>query len=201
MLRDAVVIPTPAITALSKRAPLAHTLLPAKTLPQKYPGGPRMNKTATLNNPFLVMVIDDNPNISSMLVNLIEAWGFDCISSNDPKTGIAIASEYQIGAFVLDIRMPGMDGYELGAALQRKHLMATFIANTGEPRDPKREQDTAFFFHYFLQKPNGFMDLRQLLPIVRAKGTEHGMKVEIGQECSSPNDSLQCLLSGERKVS
>lgn len=132
-----------------------------------------MNKLTTVKNPLLVMVIDDSLDISSMMVNLLEAWGFDCISSNDPKTGIAIASGYQIGAFVLDIRMPGMDGYELGAVLQRKHPMATFIANTGEPRNPKREQDTAFSFHYFLQKPNGFMDLRKLLSIVSAKGVEH----------------------------
>lgn len=138
-----------------------------------------MNKLTPVTNPLLVMVIDDNPDISAMLVNLIEAWGFNCISSNDPKTGIAIASQYQIGAFVLDIRMPGMDGYELGAALQRKHPTATFIANTGEPRNPKREQDTAFSFHYFLQKPNGFMDLRKLLPIVSATGIEHGIKSRV----------------------
>lgn len=160
-----------------------------------------MKKTTTFTTRFIVMVIDDNPDISSMLVNLIEAWGFDCISSNDPKTGIAIANQHQIGAFVLDIRMPGMDGYELGAALQRRHPMATFIANTGEPRNPKREEDTAFSFHYFLQKPDGFKDLRTLLPIVSGNGAEHGIKVEIDQECSPHNDSFQCLLSGEYKVS
>jgi len=71
------------------------------------------------------------------------------------------AFEPQIG--LLDIGLPGMDGYELAAALRAVHEVRLFsISGYGQPRDVERSRAAGFEEH--LVKP---VDLEQLAGLLR----------------------------------
>ena len=73
----------------------------------------------------------------------------------------ALAFEPQIG--LLDIGLPGMDGYELAAALRAAHDLRLFaITGYGQPRDRQRSRDAGFEEH--LVKP---VDIAQLARMMR----------------------------------
>lgn len=114
----------------------------------------------------LVMVVDDAQDIAYVGAALIETWGYRVVVATDPYTAIAMARSDLIDLFVLDIGMPGMDGYELGAGLAKLHPGAGFIGNSAWPRDCAREEKIGFSFDAYVQKPMGFRDLERLIPAV-----------------------------------
>jgi CheY-like chemotaxis protein len=113
----------------------------------------------------LVMIVDDNQDGAYVLGSMIEIWGYRCIVANDPRTAIALAQADQVSTFVLDIGLPGMDGYTLGARLKTAYPTAAFIGNSAWRRDNNREQEEGFSFDYFVSKPVGFRELEKLLPL------------------------------------
>jgi CheY-like chemotaxis protein len=116
--------------------------------------------------PSLVMIVDDNQDAAYMLGSLMETWGYRCLVANDPVTGIALAKTDPAKVFVLDIGLPTMDGYSLGAHLKQAHPDAVFIGHSAWNRNPDRERDAGFHFDYYVRKPIGFRELERLLPAI-----------------------------------
>jgi CheY-like chemotaxis protein len=79
--------------------------------------GDHMDKT---KNPHRILIVDDNADAAHMLCVLLEMIGHDTRAVNDPKTAIPLADASPPGVFILDIGMPGMDGYALGRELKKK---------------------------------------------------------------------------------
>jgi DNA-binding response OmpR family regulator len=60
-----------------------------------------------------ILVVDDEPRyIRAMQANL-EASGYDVISARDGQTAVELAANAEPDLILLDIRMPGQDGYEV----------------------------------------------------------------------------------------
>jgi len=117
-------------------------------------------------NPHQILVVDDNADAAHMLCELLEMMGHSVRAVNDPKTAIPLAEAVPPSVFILDIGMPGMDGYELGSELRKNHPGATYIAHSAWKRNPKREEQTGFSFNYFLQKPMALNDCLALLEMI-----------------------------------
>ncbi|MDB5798636.1 MAG: hypothetical protein JWP36_2538 [Paucimonas sp.] len=111
-----------------------------------------------------VLIVDDNEDGASMIKTLLEAiapvsaqialepmQALDCAASNPPDLCL------------LDIGLPGMDGYDLAARLRRSLPHAVFVALSGRHRDESREAATGVRFSHFLQKPARLEALQSLL--------------------------------------
>lgn len=113
------------------------------------------------------MIVDDNVDLAHTGAALIEVSGYRAIVAKSPQEAIALAAlhaqDQDIAAFVLDIGMPGMDGYALGTILKGTHIDATFIGHSAWLRDPQQEAEVGFSFDYFAQKPRSFDAIRELL--------------------------------------
>lgn len=94
----------------------------------------------------LIMVVDDAADSAYALATILEMWGYRSVVATDPYTAIALAKGEAVDVFILDIGMPGMDGYELGAALKKEFVVAGFVGNSTWPRDLKREAARGFAF-------------------------------------------------------
>jgi muconolactone delta-isomerase len=79
-----------------------------------------------------LMLVDDNVDAVTMLAALLAAAGHKVESFSDPRSALAAAPAAAPDAFVLDIGMPGMDGYELARRLR---------AAAGLPRRPLHRPD------------------------------------------------------------
>jgi FixJ family two-component response regulator len=81
-----------------------------------------------------VFLIDDDPSVRKALQRLIVAAGFDVRSFSDAAAYLAAAVPESPACLVLDIRMPGMNGFELqsaGAGTGRA-LPIVFITGHGD---------------------------------------------------------------------
>jgi two-component system OmpR family response regulator len=74
---------------------------------------------ATADRP-RVLVVDDNEDAATTLGLLLEAAGYDVETCFDGKAALKAAGRFEPDACVLDINMPGMDGYELARRLRAK---------------------------------------------------------------------------------
>ncbi len=112
-----------------------------------------------------ILVVDDNEDIVNMFEAVLQMEGFEVRCALEPTAAIRIAQEFKPAAALLDIGLPGMDGYELVAELKRIPELAKtrFIAVTGYGQSADRERSKQAGFASHLVKPVELDALRQAL--------------------------------------
>ena len=69
-----------------------------------------------------VLVVDDEPNIVELLTVSLKFQNFEVYSANSGNEALRIAREVNPDAYILDVMMPGMDGFELLGKLRQEGL-------------------------------------------------------------------------------
>ena len=100
-----------------------------------------------------VLLVDDNIDALQTLHVLLEMQGFEVESFATPDEAIANAPRFQPEVCVLDIGLPGMDGYQLARRLQADGTRARYVALTGYGQQSDRDRSAAAGFHVHLTKP------------------------------------------------
>ncbi len=70
-----------------------------------------------------VLVVDDNVDLVTMLCGALRHKGFIVQSAHTGTEGLRIAQHWQPDIALLDIGLPGMDGYEIARRLRAEHLL------------------------------------------------------------------------------
>jgi CheY-like chemotaxis protein len=65
----------------------------------------------------LILVVDDNAECRALLVSTLEVHGFRTISATSGLEAVEIAIEFQPRLVLMDLRMPGVNGYEATQAI------------------------------------------------------------------------------------
>ncbi|MDO5099421.1 MAG: response regulator transcription factor [Corynebacterium sp.] len=60
-----------------------------------------------------VLVVDDEPNIVELLTVSLKFQGFEVATATSGMKALEVAKDFNPDAFILDVMMPGMDGFEL----------------------------------------------------------------------------------------
>ena len=60
-----------------------------------------------------IMVVDDDPAIRKLVELRFQLDDFDTFSTGEPEEAVRLAASERPDALVLDVMMPGMDGYEV----------------------------------------------------------------------------------------
>lgn len=66
-----------------------------------------------------VLVIDDDVTLANLLCMLLEKDGFEANSAANGQEGLRLARRHHPEAIILDIMMPGMNGYEVCRRLRK----------------------------------------------------------------------------------
>jgi len=69
--------------------------------------------TTPNTQPVKVLVVDDEDNISDLIKVSLKFQGFDVETADNGQTALEIADTYRPDAIILDVMMPGMDGFTL----------------------------------------------------------------------------------------
>jgi signal transduction histidine kinase/ActR/RegA family two-component response regulator len=102
-----------------------------------------------------LLVVDDNQDAAHALAMLLELEGHTVAVEHDPFQALARAADFHPDACLLDIGLPGMDGYELARRLRSSELTAaaTLIALTGYGNKYGRETSVSAGFDFYFVKP------------------------------------------------
>jgi CheY-like chemotaxis protein len=107
---------------------------------------------APTDKPTRVLVVDDNEDAATSLGFLLTAAGYQVETRFDGPSALAAAEMFAPDVCVLDIDMPGMDGYELARRLRatapdHPPLLATVTAY-GDAGHLERAADAGFDLHF-----------------------------------------------------
>jgi tubulin-specific chaperone A len=79
-----------------------------------------------------LLIIEDDLNFAEVLLNLAQARGFKCLIAEDGETGLHFADFYKPSAIILDVRLPGMNGWQVLDRLKNnpatRHIPVHFIS-------------------------------------------------------------------------
>jgi two-component system, cell cycle response regulator len=105
--------------------------------------------------PAEILVIEDNEANLELINFLLSAHGYTPHLATDGKEGLALACQEPPDLVLLDLRMPGMDGYEVAAAIRARPELAQtrIVAVTASAMVGDRERIAAAGFNGYIQKP------------------------------------------------
>ncbi|MEO6954393.1 MAG: ATP-binding protein [Polyangia bacterium] len=118
--------------------------------------------------PQRILLVDDNKDGAEVLAMLLESFGHQVAVAHDPHAAIELAKSFTPSLAILDIGLPGMDGYALAAKL-REHSDYPLIALTGFGQDQDRSKSADAGFTHHLVKPVLLADLVSVVGRVTPK--------------------------------
>ena len=102
-----------------------------------------------------VLVVDDNRDGAESLAMMLRLWGHEVSVAYDGLAGLELAKADPPAVIVLDIGLPGLDGYEAARRLRAEPATADalLIALTGYGQEEDRRRARAAGFDHHLVKP------------------------------------------------
>ena len=147
--------------------------LPALLAPEPVPRS-MVDETTEAAGPSLrVLVVDDNLDSARSLGMLLKASGHDARMAYDGPTAVKAALDYRPNVVLLDIGLPGFDGFEVAKQLRQQPALSSLLlvamTGYGQESDLQRSQDSGFDHH--MVKPVSFEKVQQILATVLEKAT------------------------------
>ena len=110
-----------------------------------------------------VLVVDDNADAAQALQHLLKLLGHDVMLAHDGPGALAVAAQLRPDSVLLDIGLPGMDGYAVAARLRAAgHEKASLVALTGYAQDEDLRRSSNAGFDRHMVKPVDVGALRRL---------------------------------------
>ncbi|BAU49706.1 histidine kinase [Sulfurifustis variabilis] len=116
-------------------------------------------------NPRRVLLVDDNRDAIESLGYLLERLGHEVRSATDGHEALALARAFQPEVAILDLGLPGLNGYALAEEFRRDAMLASvvLVALTGYGQEVDRQKSRAAGFDLHLLKPIALNDLAPIL--------------------------------------
>ena len=102
-----------------------------------------------------ILVVDDNKAAALTLSWALELQGYEVFTAYDGREGLVVALREKPDIFLLDLGMPGMNGYELCRKLRTfpEFKTANIIAQTGWGQEEFRKRSREAGFDLHIVKP------------------------------------------------
>ncbi len=125
------------------------------------------------SGPMRVMIVEDNEALAQTTGWLIEMLGYDYKLASGGPQALAEVEAYRPDVMMIDLGLPGMNGYDLCRALRVMPSLAdtVFIAQTGWGEAEHRRMSAEAGFQHHLVKPVYLEALEDMLgQVAKAKG-------------------------------
>jgi len=102
-----------------------------------------------------VLVVDDNRDVADTTATILRLSGCDTHVAYDGPAGLDAVERLQPDAVLLDIGLPGLDGYQVAARMraQPAHRKTLVVAVSGYGQEEDRQRSKAAGFDYHVVKP------------------------------------------------
>jgi DNA-binding response OmpR family regulator len=117
-----------------------------------------------------VLVVEDEAHLANVVARGLSAEGFAVEVTNDGLDGLWRARERQYGAIILDILLPGMNGYEVCRTLRAEGIWTPILMLTAKNGEYDEAEALDTGADDFLAKPFSFVVLIARLRALQRRG-------------------------------
>ena len=151
------------------RLPVVQPTLPTVSLPVLDTAQPPAKASTRCR----VLVVDDNVDAALSLARLLEMTGHEFRLAYDGPSALEAVMDYQPDVVLLDIGLPGLDGFEVAQQIRQKAALSkiVLVALTGYGQDADRRLSQDAGFDYHLVKPASFSQIERILLSVSERVT------------------------------
>lgn len=115
-------------------------------------------------NPSTVLIIDDYLPTLDSVSTLLESAGYSVLTASDGPSGLELARQHRIDLVLLDVKMPGMDGFEVIDRLKRDRPDLPVIIISAHDAQSTALRSAGLGAFEFLEKP---LDSDRLLSSIK----------------------------------
>jgi CheY-like chemotaxis protein len=112
-----------------------------------------------------ILVVDDNVDAAESMTMALELLGYETRAAHDAETGLRAASDFAPQVVLLDIGLPGQNGYEVARRIRLAPrgagIFLIAVTGWGQEADKQLAKEAGFDRH--LTKPVDFEKLQALL--------------------------------------
>jgi CheY-like chemotaxis protein len=148
-----------------------------------------------------VLVVDDNQDAADSLGTLLGLWGYDYRVAYDGTAGWEAACAYRPDCLLLDIRMPGLDGYALARRVRQHPELkeAKLVALTAYSDDAHALRAEEAGFDYRLVKTTDPSEVERLLDMLSEIMQLAGRTEQLAQKSVTLSSETKQLLKEVRE--
>lgn len=124
-----------------------------------------------------ILIVDDERDIVKALIIRLQKAGYDVVTAFDGAQGVFMAHKENPDIILLDIRMPGSDGFSVIERLKHSKSTSTIpiILLTGSPEKNIAERAMEMGARFYIKKP---YDSEELLDAIQRASEENYLKIE-----------------------
>ncbi len=110
-----------------------------------------------------VLIVDDNPNMSNLLSDMLEVFDFSSQRASDGEEALSFLNQEDFSLLITDLRMPKMTGLELLKAVKDKYPKLPVVVITGYSTEATEQELLTAKADGFLNKPFRMNDIESVL--------------------------------------
>ena len=145
----------------------------------------------------VLLIVEDDQNFSNVLVELAEEKGFKCLVAEDGETALEILQKQLPNAILLDIGLPGIDGYAVMDKIKEnprlKHIPVHFISGM----EDKSNEAIKMGAVGFLAKPISPEKLNEAFKNISSAIAKPIKKILLVEDDKVQRESIKALLDSK----
>ena len=110
-----------------------------------------------------ILIVDDEARMRASVKDLLEAYGHRCSLATGGADALAVLAREQVDLLLLDLNMPGVDGYEVMHRVQAEYSDVDVIVVSGETTFESATEALRCGAQEFLRKPYAPEDLARVV--------------------------------------
>ncbi len=124
------------------------------------------------SSPASILLVEDNPVNRRLARLMLERIGYSPDEAEDGLVAVELARQRRYDVILMDIQMPGMDGYEAATRILEMAPRICIVALTAHAMPADRERSTAHGMFLHLTKPVRIDELRDALAACAARASQ-----------------------------
>jgi two-component system response regulator FlrC len=85
-----------------------------------------------------ILLIDDDPGIRELIVDLLQQSGYHCLAVAEAETGLQLLGQHDWDLVISDVNLPGLSGLDVLASLRQHDADLPVLLITGFPGEVER---------------------------------------------------------------
>ena len=129
-----------------------------------------------------VLIVEDDQNLAETIKSGLEESGYAVDWVSDGLSGLDMVSAYSYDVIILDIMLPGMDGFTICQKIRSKHIESPILILTARYREGDKVRGLDCGADDYLVKPFSYPELyARVRALIRRNNGSHTNQITVGQ--------------------